>query len=157
MSNQSNQCVKPDYQNKGFQPGNDAWKGRLSPQQRYIRKLQTAMDMAIDGLGDRLGTDGASACAKMITDALEKDFVGTLSKLQFFMPKNINVDVQITKDNNELSDDELVQLINERRAIAQAKQGVLIDQSSQVVEIDTHTIECVEIVDSQSTVSKTSD
>lgn len=149
MSNQqtaqSNQLDANDSRSHLFQPGNKAYTGRTTAQQRYIRKMQTALDLALDGLGERMGMDTASACASLICDALQKDFVNTFSKLQFMMPKNINVDVQITKDNNELTDDELMQLINDRRAIALNKQSALIDQSSQAVEIDAYTIECVEI------------
>jgi uncharacterized protein YwlG (UPF0340 family) len=108
-----------------------------------------AMDMAIDNLGSRLGKDGASACAEMITDALQKDFVGTLSKLQFFMPKNVNVDVQVTRDHVELTDVELEALIVERRAIASTVQSTLIDQVPQAVDSQVQDVEYIEIADSK--------
>jgi len=108
-----------------------------------------ALDMALDGLGERMGMDTASACAELITDALQKDFIGTFSKLQFMMPKNINVDVQVTKDNAELTDAELEALIAERRAIASTTTQALIDQSSQDNISQVQDVEYIEIVSSK--------
>jgi ribosome-associated translation inhibitor RaiA len=93
-------------------------KGKNSnttPQQRYMRKLQSALDMAIDGLGKQLGMDGASAVAVRITEALDKDCVGTLAKLTPFIPKNINVDVQVNKEAHQLSDADLEAIIAARK------------------------------------------
>lgn len=133
-----------------FDAGNSGYHQvrHASPQTRYIRKLQLAMDKAVDKLGKRMQTDGADACAELISQALEADIVGTLHKLSFFMPKNINVDVQITKDNNELSDDELVQLINERRAIASSKQAALVHDVPQDILNQVQDAEYTEIADS---------
>jgi hypothetical protein len=92
MSNQSAQSKQIDTNaNRShlFQPGNNAHTSKSTPQQRYIRKMQMALDLALDGLGERMGMDTASACASLICDALQKDFVNTFSKLQFMMPKNI--------------------------------------------------------------------
>ena len=147
MSNQSNQMVKPALGNGQFAPGNGGHNLRhTSPQTRYIRKLQLAMDLAIDDLGKRVQTDGATAISLLIADALQADVVGTLHKLQFMMPKNINVDVQVTKDFNELSDAELEALIAERRAIAVSKETALIEQVPQVTTQEIQDTECVEIV-----------
>ena len=152
QSAQSNQIVEtvPDYR---FKPGNNAQMQHAtrhaSPQTRYIRKLQLAMDMAVDKLGQRMQTTGADACAELISQALQADIVGTLHKLQFFMPKNINVDVQVTRDHAELTDAELEALIAERRAIASTVQGALIDQVPQAVDSQVQDVEYIEIVDSK--------
>ena len=102
-----------------------------TPQQRYMRKLQSALDMAIDGLGKKLGTDGATAVSIKITEALDADCVGTLAKLTPFIPKNINVDVQVNKEAHQLSDADLEAIIAARKQgkIAQNKviEGEIIE------------------------------
>ena len=100
--------------------------GRSTPQQRYMRKLHTALDMAVDKLGERLKCDGASAIAERIADALDKDVVGTLHKLQPFFPKNVSIDVQVNKELHQLSDEDL-------EAIILARRG----QNEKVIDADT--------------------
>jgi serine/threonine protein phosphatase PrpC len=149
QSNQSNQIDTNDSRSHLFQPGNKAYTGRTTAQQRYIRKMQTALDLALDGLGERMGMDTASACASLICDALQNDFVNTFSKLQFMMPKNINVDVQVTRDHAELTDAELEALIAERRAIAHNNIESLTHDVSQAVDSQVQDVEYVEIVGSK--------
>lgn len=155
MSNQSNQCVTavnniddPSRNDGMFKRGNTANIRHSNPQTRYVRKLQLAMDKAVDKLGKKMQTDGADACAELIAIALQEDIVGTLHKLSFFMPKNINVDVQVTKDSRELTDAELEQLIADRRAIAHSREAALIKQLPSDCNNDTQVIDSVEIVSS---------
>lgn len=141
----------PDWQ---FQAGNKMQLNHAtrhaSPQTRYVRKLQLAMDKAVDKLGKKMQTDGADACAELICKALQEDIVGTLHKLQFFFPKNINVDVQVTKDAVELTDAELEQLIADRRAIAHSKDSALVEQLPSDCNNEIQVIDSIEIVDDDS-------
>lgn len=97
-----------------LQAGNSLGRTR-NPARKYVNKLHAALNIAVDKLGDKMKTDGATAMGTLIAEALEEDVVGTLHKLSPFFPKNINLDVNVTKEASDLSDDELEAIILERR------------------------------------------
>jgi hypothetical protein len=79
-----------------------------------------------------MGTDGATAISIKLTEALNEDCVGTLSKLTPFIPKNINIDVAVTKEAHQLSDSELEAIIQERSRKKQqdsAIEGEIVEDS----------------------------
>lgn len=103
--------------------------GLSKTQRRTLRKMYAAIDLAIDGLGKRARCDGATRMAELITDAMEGDIIGTLNKLGPYMPKSVNIDVQVQKDAASLSDNELLEIIQARQLRAEKDvEGELIEQ-----------------------------
>lgn len=112
-----------EKQTQGLKRGSPTGNVR-APVKRYYNKMQAALDIAIDVLGSKhKSSDGATAIGELIADALEKDVVGTIHKLSVFFPKNVNIDVNVTKDAHDLSDAELEAIVLERRK-SQEKQIV---------------------------------
>ena len=100
-------------------------------QKRTLRKMYIAIDKAIDGLGVRAKTEGTTRMAELITDAMEDDIIGTLHKLGPYMPKSINIDVDVRKEAHQLSDDELEAIVMRRREMASK------EIEGEIIEADT--------------------
>jgi len=86
-------------------------QGISSVQKRSLRKMHHALDKAIDGLGKATRTEGTTVMAELITEAMQKDIVGTLSKLAQFFPKNVNIDVNHNHNLKLVTDDDLIKII----------------------------------------------
>ena len=90
-------------------------QGRGNKQARqYLLKTRSAMNMAIDGLGDA-SINGASVMAILITKAMREDVIGTLKALSVYMPKDISIDVQHSTNPLLMTDEQLLQIIESRQ------------------------------------------
>ena len=141
---QSNQTLISENSKANLMRGNPRGAGR-NPARRYINKLHAALDKAVDKLGDTMEMDGASAMAVLIADAMHKDVIGTLHKLSPFFPKNITLDVSVTKSSEELTDDELEAIISQRRNAKADQQAI---NANGIVE--TEMIDSIITQDSES-------
>jgi hypothetical protein len=86
------------------------------PGKRARRKCQTGLDKAIDLLGKAtIDGNGSTRLAELIAEKLEQDVVGTLKALSGLFPKQVNVDVQHSTNPLQLTDDQLLQIIESRK------------------------------------------
>lgn len=106
--------------------------GRYNKQaNQFMKKTRTAMNMAVDGLGDA-SVNGATAMSVLITAALREDIVGTLKALSVYMPKELNVDVQHSANALQLTDEQLLEIIKSRSLPAEkVVEGQLIEQEPE--------------------------
>ena len=86
---------------------------------RALAKIRTGLNKAIDGLGDAVGKEGTTRLAELITEAMERDIVGTLKGLAFCLPKDIQIDVNHSNSSKHLTDDDLADIIMERMRLRQ--------------------------------------
>jgi predicted small metal-binding protein len=104
-----------------------------------LRKIRTALNKGIDGLGDA-STEGTTVMGELITVALKDDVIGTLRSLAPYMPKDLNVDVNHSHAAKALTDDELADIIAQRARLKHDErviEGETIDklQLNQEVKV----------------------
>ena len=100
------------------------------PGKRARRKCQTGLDKAIDLLGkEAIDGNGSTKLAELIAEKLKSDVVGTLKALSGLFPKQVNVDVQHAANALQLTDEQLLAIIESR-----SKQEKVIDQVSEQPE-----------------------
>lgn len=86
------------------------------PGKRARRKCQTGLDKAIDLLGKAtIDNNGSTRLAELIAEKLESDVVGTLKALSGLFPRQVNVDVQHSTNALQLTDDQLMKIIESRQ------------------------------------------
>lgn len=106
------------------------------PGKRARRKCQNGFDKAIDLLGkDIIDGNGSTRLAELIVEKLESDVVGTLKALSCLFPRQVNVDVQHTTSALQLTDDQLLQIIEARSNQAEKVIDGHIIESEQLESV----------------------
>lgn len=118
------------------------YNGRNSRGEKALKKIQAALDNAIDGLGKAVLNQTASELSVLITEALRKDVVGTLKGLQFCLPKTITVDHRKSTDVDQMSDDELAMLISSRAQARYAQERTI---DAEVIDTDDNQADDVNV------------
>lgn len=101
-----------------------AGEGPKTPRnaRELVNKVRTAISRAIDGLDDGKGKIGVARLSELIKASLERDPVGTLKALAPYAPKDVTVESFNGKAAEQLTDDELANIIA-TRALERAKQA----------------------------------
>lgn len=103
------------------QPPNPIEKGevrnpdgrRNTPGRKAVRKLQRALDMAIELLGN-VEHDGVRVLAGKIKAKLDTDPIGTIRALAPLFPKDVHIDIAPLHSLSQLTDSEIMQEIEHR-------------------------------------------
>lgn len=99
---------------------------------RAHSKLQNALDKTIDLLGvDRLDGCGSTALAELLLPKLKADPVGTIQRLACLFPKDVSVDVTHSNNANNLTDDELADIIAQRARLRRDEQAIDITPTKE--------------------------
>ena len=102
------------------------------PGKRARRKCQTGLDKAIDLLGKAtIDGNGSTRLAELIAEKLESDVVGTLKALSGLFPKQVNVDVQHSTNALQLTDEQLMQIIESRSGKAEKQVECQVIENNQ--------------------------
>ena len=109
---------------------------------QLLTKTRHALNKAIDGLGDAQ-SDGSTEMAKLITAALREDVVGTLKALQGYMPKEVTVDVTLNTSPLQLTDSQLMEIIESRTKVIEGE--IVSDDTAANPHslVDADTSKCV--------------
>ena len=111
------------------------------------RKIKTKAVTALDKAIDMLGTDpefmGADRLAQLIAGKLEEDVVRTLKDLAFLFPKDVNVDVTHSMSPLQLTDAQLMEIIESRTKVIEGE--IVSDDSAANPHslVDTDVSKCV--------------
>jgi len=108
---------------------------RYANGRRLINKIRSSLDKAVDGLGTA-SKEGATVMAELITEALREDVVGTLKGLASYLPKDVKIDINHSDQLNNLTDDELADIIASRArgrlmSEKQVKGEIIVDSEDK--------------------------
>lgn len=106
----------PALQNTGIAMNPTGFNGTKRAK-KIKTKATTALDKAIDMLGEDPEYMGADRLAQLIAKKLEADVVGTLKGLSFLLPKDIQIAVQHTTNPLQMSDEQLQEIIDSRTKV----------------------------------------
>ena len=119
------------------------YNGREKYGYRAKNKMQTAMDIAIDLLGEKnIRNCGTSRLAELIAEKLESDVIGTLKALSSLLPKQVQVDVNHSLNASQMSDEQLLQIIESRQKTIEHTPGNTLEHAD-MADNQAKTIELV--------------
>ena len=128
------------------QPGqvlNPSGYNGTEPGKRAKRKCQTGLDKAIDLLGkSAIDGKGATALSELIAEKLREDVVGTIKALSGLFPKSVQVDVNHSLNASQMSDEQLLQIIESRQKTIEHTPGNTLEHG----EIEQKQGESMELV-----------
>ena len=120
----------------------NGYNGRDSYGHKAKNRIQKGLDNAITLLGKQaIDNNGATRLGELIAAKLESDVIGTLKALSTLLPKQVQVDVNHSLNASQMSDDQLVQIIESRQKALEHAPGNTLEHENvaQLVKKDSET------------------
>ena len=125
---------------KGIALNPNGYNGREKYGHRAKGKIQVALNGAIDLLGkSTIANNGTTRLSELIAAKLESDVIGTLKALSTLLPKQVQVDVNHSLNASQMSDEQLVQIIESRQKALNHTPGNTLEHENvaQLVKKDS--------------------
>lgn len=119
------------------------YNGREKYGHKAKNRIQKGLDNAITLLGQQaIDKNGATRLGELIAEKLESDVIGTLKALSSLLPKQVQVDVNHSLNASQMSDDQLLQIIESRQKTIEHAPGNTLEQAD-IADNQAKTIELV--------------
>ena len=115
------------------------YNGREKYGHKAKNRIQKGLDNAINLLGKQaIDNNGSTRLGELIAEKLESDVIGTLKALSTLLPKQVQVDVNHSLNASQMSDEQLIQIIESRRNTIEHTPGNTLehDNMAQLVKKD---------------------